>query len=217
MEEKIYLRIVDGKLYRTDDLSEADYIRLSIDTWNNLKSKYMALKNRLKIIKENHIVTKEEYHGYQNALRIINDRSIQQIDREKADAHGYTLRYADQRVLDRSCPDQKAFVISKITPISLHVDLETAFFLIKQDLKKYYHFADIKQTRIRPVDILKAIPQRDDPSWNEEFYVDNSEYGRQIYMFLDDVPQCFIFDIFNIRSNIGQGVYEVSYWATGII
>ena len=60
---------------------------------------------------ENVTISREEYNGFQNALRIINDRSLQLIERDKADEHGYAIRYADQKIYDRSYPDKKAFFI----------------------------------------------------------------------------------------------------------
>ena len=168
----------------------------------------------------------EEYHGYRNALRIINDRSLQEIDRAKADQHGYTLKYADYRMYDRSYPGYKAFCINKLTPISLKIDAETAYFLIIEDLFNFYNYLDISTVTtksfaepsiIRPLDLLHGVQQRDDPCYSQDFYIENNDKGRKIKELLDETSDNIIFEIIRISSNYGQGVYDVSYWATGLI
>ncbi len=172
------------------------------------------------------MISIEEYHGYRNALRIIKDRSLQEIEKAKADKYGYTLKYADYRAYDRTRPKYKAYYITKSTPISLTIDAETAYFLIMEDLYSYYNCIDITSITTKsfgepfvlsPLDLLQAVKQRDDPCYAQDFYVDNNDKGRKIKELLDDIDDNIIFEINRISSNYGQGIYELSYWATGLI
>lgn len=70
---------------------------------------------------------------------------------------------------------------------------------------------------LRPLDLLHAVQQRDDPCYVQDYYIDNSEKGRKIKELLDGITDNIIFEIIRISSSYGQGVYEVSYWATGLI
>lgn len=229
----------NGRFMKVQDISQADFVRIPtdeyvpVDEWNSLIEQHMMLKKQFNEIwnapksdDDCYKIPISEYHGLQNCLRIIKDRSLQEIDKEKADQRGYTLKYAEQRIYDRSHPKQKAYLISKTTPVSLKIDLETASFLIRKDLASFYNYVDLSNIRtckyrspfkIKAIDLLLAISQRDDPEYTHDFYCDNSDNGRQIKDFLDKAPTNLIFNIARINANQGQGVYEVSYWATGLI
>lgn len=241
MDTPIFLKQAEcGKLLRVQELSEADFVRIPsdeyvpVDEWNTLIERHMMLKKQFNEMWQNNPVPEgeyykipiAEYHGLKNCLRILKDRSLQEIERAKADKHGYTLQVAEKRVYERAYPDYKAFYVTKATPISLKIDLETASFLIKQDLMAYYNYTDISAirtrsyptpTKIRPLELLKAIGQRDDPGYTYEYYLDNSEKGRKIKQFLDHAPKSIIFDIIRIGSNYGAGIYTVTYCSTGLI
>ncbi len=244
MEEKAtYLVLMEnGKLRKTDNLPEADYVRIpvnqyiTITEWNNLIEKYQLLRQQYKdsiqrkntnVKGENEVaIPKEEYNGIQKMFRILRDRSLQEIEKSKADPHGYTLKYADERPLDRLHPDQRAYFITKMTPLSLRMNLETAYYMIKKDLREYYNFLDnvsIKSAQgssngnIKPTDLYTALSQRKDPNYNYDFYVSNSDYGKMIKKTLDNSPQIVSFGPIKIVSNIGQGIYEISYWASAPI
>ena len=242
MDENATFLIVmkDGKLKKTDTLSEADYVRIpanqyiTLQTWNNMIEKYQLLqqqykeslqRNKTEVNDENEVVIpKEEYNGIQKMFRILRNRCMQEIDKGKADNHGYTLRYADERPFDRTHPDQKAYFITKMTPVSLRTDLETAYYMIKKDLKEYYNFIDnisskssLNGVNIKPADLLIALAQRKDPDYNQDFYVSNSDYGKMIKEILDTAPQIISYGPIKLTSNMGQGVYEISYWASAPI
>ncbi len=237
-------RTEDGRYKKTDVISEADYVRVPIGEyvplteWNDLIDEYELLKDQYsklvqldkfksaKLSEDTVTILKAEYHGLQKALRIVRDRSLQQIDKEKADSQGYTFKYCDERVYDRAYPDQKAYLITKTTPVSLKMDLETAEYLIKRDLIDFYHFIDISAIRVPDYpdvlkitahDLILACSQRNNEKYSNDFYVDNSDKGRLIKAFLDIAPQALTFDLARIIANLGQGVYDISYWSTGPI
>jgi hypothetical protein len=156
-------------------------------------------------------------------LRIIRDRELQQIEKEKADSHGYTAKYVDERIYDRFRPEIKAFYITKITPVSLRIDLSTAYTLIMNDLKEFYGFIDedeqgfisgegIPKT-IKTIDLLEAFQKKSEANYDRDYYLSNSDYGRKLKEIVDS-SEVIGFGPIKIGANFGQGVYEVTYWAT---
>ena len=164
---------------------------------------------------------KGKYLGYEKALRILNDRALQNIDRNIADEHGYTLLRAEKTVYKK----YEGWRIVKSTPHSLKIDLETAKFLIMQDLRKYYHYIELPElgynhrivngrdcydwVKINETYLLYEIPR----GLNDEY----SDRNRKVNEWWASVPDNIIFDVYAISSNIGQGNYEVTYWATDVI
>lgn len=234
-----YLKLSEKKKLIKADEEDAEYAivpideYIAVDNWNELLLKHERLEQRYNKLRYAQpetagdfiTIPKALYNGYLNALRIIEDRGLQQIERQTADQHGYTLKYADLRVYDRTYPDQKAFWIVKQTPISLKIDVATASFIIKQSLYKHYNFRDISQIsttidssiKMTIHELLIALEQKNDPDFNHEFYVENSTRGRRIKEYIDGCPDSIIFELAKISSNIGQGVYDISYWANNII
>lgn len=241
MDNAIFLKKnEDGRFIRVNVSSEADYVRvpvskyISVESWNNLMRQYAHVKKRYEMLRsaqpdfdgETVTIPLTQYNGFLNGLRIIHDRALQQIDRQSADQHGYTLKYADLRAYDRAFPNYKAYLIVKQTPISLKINLEAASFIMIQSLTKYYNYIDISKVstasnpevlKISVHDLLKAQEQKRDSNYRYDFYVENSNDGRKIKEYLDGCPDSIIFEVAKISSNIGQGVYEISYWATGLI
>ncbi len=239
----IYLKqIENGAQYEeVANLTDADLVQvpaeeyISIEEWNSLIDEYELLKDqynkvfqlgKLRRSEDTIVIPQMEYHGLLKALRIVRERSLQHINKAVADIHGYAPRFCEERVYDRNHPDQKAFLITKSTPISLKIDLQTASFLIRQDLGDFYNYININDIRLptlsTPIkisasDLLLACHQRDDPDYSYDFYVDNSEQGRLIRAWLDSVDKAISFEVAKITSNIGQGVYDITYWATGPI
>ena len=237
MNEMIYLKKTEnGKLKRTEDIELADFVPvpkklyIPFDRWKSIKKENQHLKEMCQSDsrekpdnEESDTITipKKEYNGLQNLMRIHRDERMKQIDKAKADKHGYTFKYSEEKVYNPSRSNQKAYCITKTTPISLNTDLESANYIIRKDLEEYYHYVELSAVdlghspcKIKVADFLKADKQRRDPDYNYDFYVDNSDYGRKLKEFLDEQPDPIIFEIRNISSNIGQGVYEISYWAT---
>ena len=239
MGQEVFLKMKeDGAYKKTKTLEEADFVRVpadefvSLTEWNSLIDEYQLLQVQLQRQKNADETAQiiripiEEYHGYQNCLRILRDRALQQIDKAQADKYGYTLKYADRRMYDRAYPNLRAYFITKVTPISLKVDFETAFFLIRKDLQAFYNYVKLPSFAVTPTapkvpltarELLLATQQKEDQFYSYDFYVDNSDKGRQIKAFLDGDERPIIFEMIKVGSNIGQGVYEVSYWATGPI
>ena len=240
MSKTTYLKTKeDGGFKRVANIEDADYVRVPVNQYispeeynrrfselDYITTKYNQLLQQTAVPTDQEVITisRQEYNGFLGTLRIVKDRSLQEIDRAKADRYGYTLKMADFRAYNRDNPNLKAYYISKSTAVSLKIDFETAYFTILQDLKNYYHYVDISAvatpnyptlSAIKAQDLLFAITQRDDPSYNQEYYFDNSDYGRKIKELLDSSPNHIAFSIIRVNGNIGQGVYEVSYWATG--
>lgn len=236
MGNTVFLRENEnGKLKKTTCLDDADFVRVPADEyipirdWLALVDEYKVLSGEYECLRqanddvETVTIPKEEYVGLHNMLRILKDRSLQQIDKARADKNGMTFKYSDHRIYDRTNPELKAYLITKITPVSLKIDFTTAYHMICHDLKKFYHYIDlervttasyIRPSKIKPTDLLLAITQRDNPDYKFDFYCDNSDYGRKIKELLDDSPEEIIFEIVKLGGNIGQGVYEITYWAT---
>ena len=75
---------------------------------------------------------------YLNALRIIKDRSRQQIEKSKADEHGYRFLRANIRNYKKT--NYNAWLIKKETPYSVNMGVKLVNFLIVQDLYEYYNY-----------------------------------------------------------------------------
>lgn len=172
-------------------------------------------------------ITKEEYHGLKNILRIVKDRAIQQIDKSKADDNGYTLKAAELKRYDID-RNEEAWYITKSTPYSISIPIEEAGVIIKNNLRDYYGLIELPQfvyntwgndakRKMTEKDIINAYKQRNNDNWEYDFYVDNSGWGREVKCFVDSLGEAVAFKITKITSNYGQGNYEVSYWATGLI
>ncbi len=198
-----------------DELN-AEHSKL-IEDWNNLVNEW---NNSI-------VISQEEYNGYQKALRIVKDRSLQQIDKSQADKHGYRLLRADKRVYDRK-NGKYAYQITKSTPYSIKMDPQVVKNVIQEDLTLHYNYVGIRtyvDTRVekqeKRITISKycdGIVQKDDPQYeSRDFYSSNDEEGRAIYQVFKEYDNVFIFEISTLSTNIAQGVYEITYWATDII
>lgn len=232
-----FLQYTDaGRYKKVSDMSEADFVRLSVRDYKTLITENEKLRERYEQLQKQSddngewvMISARELFSYKNALRIIRERAKKQaiqILRAQPDSHGYTLRMADERAYERNFPDLKAFFISRSTPYSLKIDLETVSFMIQKDLEAFYHFIPLqsvvtpsfsKPTTIKVPELLRAIAQRDDPGYNYDFYGDNSNSGRMLKEFVDSLPKAVSFAPIKIGSDIGNGVYTISYWATAPI
>lgn len=171
------------------------------------------------------VIPVKEYNGLINALRIVRDRALQQVDKAKADEHGYTTLRAEYR---KYIPGQeyKGWLITKSTPHSINIPLEAAHELILRDLQDFYSFTGIptlrfcrngiKEERVLEAgNILKAVSQLTNPSCqDQEYFLEHTEYGHAVYLYLSEYQFSISFELSKIACNYSQGVYEVSYWAT---
>ncbi len=216
---------------------ECTHVIMSADEYDKLIRKYDELSaehsNLIKKWNElvedcnNHVfLSQKEYKGYKNALRIIKDRSLQQIDKSQADKHGYRLMRGEKRNYGKK--GKQAYLITKSTPYSIKMDPQVVKDEILDDLRQYYSFIDNrtyidtrcnqKRKRITPSKYCDGIEQKDDPQWaDRDFYGSNDDEGRAIYQIFQEYNDVFIFEISKLSSNQAQGVYEITYWATDII
>lgn len=170
------------------------------------------------------IIDINKYHGYENALRIIRDRACQQIEKEKADEHGYTLLRADYRKYDYR-REYKAFCITKASPYSISMPLAFVKKLIIDDLIKYYNYVELPMLKVE-------IPSRDGSYINfierqltVEHILDKlprivepeDAFQRAMVDWREQLPDVISFELNKITGNYGKGIYEIGYWATDII
>lgn len=173
-----YLKLTDENQYQFCDKEEAGFVLIPI----------------------------KEYNGLQNALRIVKDRALQQIDRAKADENGYTL-------IDAFKDKSGFWVITRQTPYSLHIPLEVASSLIKDDFKKHYSFLDVERKDAETLsyqfknlaDFLRV------PNYA------NTDTGKKVIGFVKPRNGRFSFGVKSIKGNLGKGVYMVTYQATALI
>ena len=203
----------EGKLKKVSTLEEADFVRIPAATYKDAFEKTEGED----VVQ----LPRAEYNGFLKMLRIIRDRELQQIDKEKSDSYGYTTKYVDERIYDRSRPEITAFYITKTTPISLKIDLYTAYTLVKKDLQEFYGFIDEQvymssegiPKKIKTIDLLEAFQKKSEKNYDRDYYISNSEYGRKLKEIVDS-SEVISFGPLKLSSNYGQGVYEISYYAT---
>lgn len=233
--EHVFLKVGDDKkIYRVESLKLADFVRVpvsdyvSVAEWNDLIEQNNVLaekKNDADTVK----ISKEEYNGYENSIRIIRDRAKQQVDKAKTDEHGYTLLRADYKTYNYSRKSEKAWLVTKSTPHSIKIPLSTAKTLLKRDLEEFYRYVDYPvleydngygpvTKKLTASEIIKAHEQSNDEEYMEKYpdwLCENSDFGRNIKQFFDRVGGTDVaFEMSKISCNYAQGVYEVSYWAT---
>ena len=155
----------EGKLKKVSTLEEADFVRIPAATYKDAFEKTEGED----VVQ----LPRAEYNGFLKMLRIIRDRELQQIDKEKSDSYGYTTKYVDERIYDRSRPEITAFYITKSTPISLKIDLYTAYTLVKKDLQEFYGFIDEQvymssegiPKKIKTIDLLEAFQKKSEKNF----------------------------------------------------
>ena len=182
------------------------------------------------------LVPIKEYHGYENALRILREKSLLNAEKSKADEHGYTLKLASESI--RKDFGISAWKISAETPYSLKIGLENAAFLIEKDLRAYYGMPDPDELPEDRVSFYKKrakmfTPQRDvsweviynNLSWAENSLVNDPFVNKeQRQMEIDECRTLInlhekyqdriILGIESISANYGNGRFQVTYIAT---
>lgn len=155
-------------------------------------------------------------HGklYLNMLRIVQDRALQQVEKSKADEHGYRLIRAQKK---EHFSNHTAWLIKKATPYSIKMDLKSAGVLISKDIVDYYHgiYEELQHWQglyaVKLLDWYKHgwLTYKRDVKNNEA-----AECGfldRLDVLGIDDGKM--VLEITEISGNIGTGTYEVTYWA----
>lgn len=166
-----------------------------------------------------------EYNGYQNALRILHDRSLQSIDKSQADGAGYTLVRADQRVFAKERSTLMAWYVQKKTPYSLKMPLDAVVNLVNRDLRQYYNLRPLPKAKYKTeYDVIEVACEVEKSGMRpyaffEKYYkgtLDEKEYEK-IFRWLDEVDGKAVLRLDQVKANYGAGVYEIGYWATAII
>lgn len=129
-----------------------------------------------------------EYHGLCNALRIVRDRAVQQVDKSKTDTHGYLLIRAERRIYPGT--GYPAWLITKRTPYSCHMDVRDVLAITTRDLHDFYH-TNLSKSGLSNYDLLRS-----------EATDSNSYYAAEISQ---------------ISSNFVKGLYDISYWANALV
>lgn len=169
-------------------------------------------------------ISEREYAALKNALRIVRDRNLQQIDKSKQDEHGYQLVKCvlDEKHLSfKSC-----WKITKNTPYSLKMGLQTAKSLIIQDLIEFYSFVTEDELERNRVTISGLVGKCKE----YEKYKERGELDHFLDGFDDEFNPNFIelnhrksvlkhegivsFDMCELSSNFTRGTYQVTYYAS---
>lgn len=173
------------------------------------------------------VVPADEYYGYQNALRIVRDRSLQQIEKSTADEHGYKFLRADLRIYEYK-NRRKAWNITKSTPYSIEMGADCVKSMIISDFAEFYNYKNrefrkegelgVERRKLTSREFVQARENFfDESSKKSEFLLENNDFGREVFQFFSKYEGKFIFEISRLSANYSAGVFEVSYWATDII
>lgn len=161
----------DGKIsYRLENKEDdANYALIKKEEYSQLRETILNLESKIEELQIEMeepdipngyvIITEEEKYGYEHALDIIHDRSLQQIDKSKADKYGYTLYGSKSKEIGFGPYDKntrfypisvKIWQIRKATPYSIKMPLESVEMLIERDLEKNYApLVDLRSECIR--------------------------------------------------------------------
>lgn len=162
----------------------------------------------------------EKYNGLRKALRIVRDRALQQIDKQIADEHGYRLVRAARVEYSRSST-HKVWKITKSTPYSIKLGIEEAAYLIKQDMVDYYKLRPFplkvqfgKIVRMTYEDVAYEIECYCEREIKDEDWLRCQERNKRVTNFIEEYDGLVVTEPIEYSTNIGQGVYEVTYYAS---
>lgn len=168
------------------------------------------------------IVSKSEYNGLQNALRIIHDRSLQQLEKSEVDEYGYKVLRAELRTYPkRSGGDDKPhWYMSKSTPYSIKMPVSAVSTVVVNDLKNHYHYYDWKEVvnvggspvlSLKDIDYIERYAQNPFDNRQLEWIHSNLVEPRR---WMIDNRLVLSFDLCRLSANYSTGLYEISYWST---
>lgn len=172
----------------------------------------------------------EEYNGYEKAVRVVRDRALQQIEKGKADKHGYTLLRADKK--KHKAYNGEYWLVTKTTPYSINIPVDEVQALIKKDLIDFYGYWTTRKFEypykeemcsryVSESFLLTTLLQHMQSSLNgslDELYESRDNWNENISLayhvreYLRDSKFRFSFDMCKLSCNYAQGKYEVSYW-----
>lgn len=177
------------------------------------------------------MIPRKEYNGLQNALRIVNDRALQQIDKSKADEYGFRFLRGEMRYYRKGRGE--LYLITKETPYSVKLDVSEVKYLIENKLREIYCWTDQINLQeyqddgdrleeydnsMAPEDVVNAATLWKKPNIEKDdfFWGSSNAKSHAMYNVFSEYKQ-FIVAVDRISANYGTGQYEVSYWATEII
>ena len=158
------------------------------------------------------MIPRKEYNGLQNALRIVNDRALQQIDKSKADEYGFRFLRGEMRYYRKGRGE--LYLITKETPYSVKLDVSEVKYLIENKLRELYPKTPnwFRNTRKMRTGLWKKPNiEKDNFFWGS-----SNAKSHAMYNAFSEYKQ-FVVAVDRISANYGTGQYEVSYWATEII
>lgn len=169
----------------------------------------------------------EEYNGLLVALDMVRRRALQQVDKSKADEHGYLLLRADKKLHKEY--KKKCWLVTKTTPYSIKIPPEQAQKLIEKDLRDFYglvfpkkfnypykgnnHIAKVGENLLFN-NLLRTIlnSDLDEQYEHRDNWAETISLAYQVREYLRSIDFRFSFDICKLSCNYAQGRYEVSYW-----
>lgn len=163
-------------------------------------------------------ISEEELNGYKKAIRIVRDRALQQVEKSKADEHGYTLLRADRRQYERK--SGKAWLVTKSTPYSIKIAPKDALYMIETDLREFYSLRNLPVVSHdfnydKTLSVGDLLRYYDRYFNNEEDYSDiRNEEMLCALTWMAETNGTIVFEISRLARNAATGCYEVSYWAT---
>ena len=168
------------------------------------------------------VIPKSEYNGLRNALRIIHDRSLQQLEKSEVDEYGYKILRAELRTYPKRSggDDRKYWYISKSTPYAIKMPVSAVSAAAINDLKNHYHYYDWKEVvnvNGSPVLSLKDIGYIEryaqNPFDNRQFEWIHSNLTEPRGWMIDN-RLVLSFDLCRLSANYSTGLFEISYWST---
>lgn len=169
------------------------------------------------------MISREEYNGLRNALRIIHDRSLQQLDKSEVDEYGYKTLRAELRTYPKRSggDDNRHWYMTKSTPYSIKMPVSAVSTVVVNDLKSHYHYYDWKEVLNMAGSPFFSVKDIDDI----ELYVIRKSYENERYEWIYknlveprgwvvDDKLVLSFDMCRLSANYSTGLYEISYWST---
>lgn len=166
------------------------------------------------------VVPIEEYHGLLKAVRIVRERALQQIDKAKADEHGYTLLRASRKPFKVKQGGVEKHIdswrVTLSSPYSIKMPLSVASTMLRRDLTDFYGFHDLTQEE------LGCMMSAFNSIFGDEKSRDRRPYLMDkptVAVWYDELAACAYqlpFRIVEVSKNAAQGCYEVTYLTTSI-
>lgn len=162
------------------------------------------------------IISINEYNGYLNALRIINERMMKQIDKNKrneSDVHGYKIISCEKKPVENRS-EKKCWYITKRTPVTIEIDINSAILLIESQLKLYYNYVSSEEGE-EILNMYDSVKSKNTDQNEILLMRKGIDYTNMIKNM--EEYEIISFGLFRIVKNYMEGVYDITYKATQII